>query len=421
MLNSLDLMGKLDSLSETAKKDIINWVYGLHLRHESHDHALGFVGFEGGFSNRWQCDAGGCSVLSGHLAMTYAAICCLIILGDDLTRVDAFAIGSTMKALQLPSGIMMAHGPEAEADVRFLYSALAVIELLQLPASTIDLKTAKDYILSCQAFDGGFGLCPGWEAHGGATYCSIASLGLIAKIQSREHTGADGIGGFQSLFCSQEAEARAVRWLSMRQRDLQLSDNDRLRKMALDLGVATWRAQSQTGPTISAPVPPSTSLDASNSALPSVKSTASEQLRDESEVAEHSDASEQDDDDDEEEDERPLSPKFEVMLAGPGGLTGRPGKCADTCYSYWVGASLEILRPPMHEYINSEDLHAFVLSCQFPKGGFCKDCEALPDPMHTYCAIAGLGLSRCPGVQSLDPLLGLSARAAAAWRALYAK
>src|SRR4051812_41249360 len=107
-------MGKLDSLSETTRKDIINWVYGLHLRHSAREQTERFVGFEGGFSNRWQCDAGGCSVLSGHLAMTYAAVCCLIILGDDLTHVASSDIASTMKALQLPSGIMMAHGPEAE-------------------------------------------------------------------------------------------------------------------------------------------------------------------------------------------------------------------------------------------------------------------------------------------------------------------
>ena len=41
---------------------------------------------------------------SGHVAMTYTALCSLIILGDDLNRVDKQAIAYGLKNLQLQDG-----------------------------------------------------------------------------------------------------------------------------------------------------------------------------------------------------------------------------------------------------------------------------------------------------------------------------
>lgn len=41
---------------------------------------------------------------SGHIAMTYTGLCCLVILGDDLSRVNKEACLAGLRALQLEDG-----------------------------------------------------------------------------------------------------------------------------------------------------------------------------------------------------------------------------------------------------------------------------------------------------------------------------
>lgn len=41
---------------------------------------------------------------SAHITMTYTALACLLILGDDLSRVNREAIIASMKHLQQPNG-----------------------------------------------------------------------------------------------------------------------------------------------------------------------------------------------------------------------------------------------------------------------------------------------------------------------------
>lgn len=40
----------------------------------------------------------------GHIAMTYTALCCLLILGDDLSRVNKKAVIDGLKSVQLKNG-----------------------------------------------------------------------------------------------------------------------------------------------------------------------------------------------------------------------------------------------------------------------------------------------------------------------------
>lgn len=47
----------------------------------------------------------------------------------------------------------------------------------------VDTQKASKYILDCQSYDEGFGLFPGQESHGGATYCAIASLLMLGHIK----------------------------------------------------------------------------------------------------------------------------------------------------------------------------------------------------------------------------------------------
>lgn len=41
---------------------------------------------------------------SGHLAMSYTGLACLLILGDDLSRVDRIGLIASVKACQLEDG-----------------------------------------------------------------------------------------------------------------------------------------------------------------------------------------------------------------------------------------------------------------------------------------------------------------------------
>lgn len=38
-----------------------------------------------------------------------------------------------------------------------------------------------EWIVLCQTYEGGFGACPGAEAHGGYTFCGVASLKLLGR------------------------------------------------------------------------------------------------------------------------------------------------------------------------------------------------------------------------------------------------
>jgi geranylgeranyl transferase type-1 subunit beta len=122
-----------------------------------------------------------------NLAMTFSALASLLLLGDDLSRVDVERTLAAIQRLQLPSGAFQQHLHESEDDVRFSYCASAVTKMLGSTGG-IDIDRAVDYVLSCQTYEGGFAHQPGDEAHGGGTFCALASLsiwGAMDRIRDR--------------------------------------------------------------------------------------------------------------------------------------------------------------------------------------------------------------------------------------------
>ena len=82
------------------------------------------------------------------------------------------------------------------------------------------------------------------------------------------------------------------------------------------------------------------------------------------------------------------------------GFNGRPNKDVDTCYSFWVGATLELLG--CKDYINWTYVREFVMSTEGSvTGGFGKSPDAHPDPMHSYLGLCGLSIG---GEADLIPL-----------------
>merc|ERR1719347_1593611 len=84
------------------------------------------------------------------------------------------------------------------------------------------------------------------------------------------------------------------------------------------------------------------------------------------------------------------------------GFQGRPNKPEDTCYSFWVGATLALLGKLDH--CKPELARQFVLSTQDPvTGGLAKWVDTVPDPLHTYLGLSGLAIAGEVGLLAVDP------------------
>lgn len=92
------------------------------------------------------------------------------------------------------------------------------------------------------------------------------------------------------------------------------------------------------------------------------------------------------------------------------GFQGRLNKDPDTCYSFWVGASLEILG--CYHLVNAPLSKSFTLGCQHAIGGFSKTADAYQDVLHTYFSLCGLSLAGEPSLAPIHCALGLTRRAA---------
>ncbi|KAJ0962369.1 hypothetical protein J5N97_030197 [Dioscorea zingiberensis] len=178
----------LDALDPVYKDRIINWVLSLqaHPRDRAELENGQLYGFHGSRSSQFhrhdakQQD----SVPNGsHLASTYCALAILRIIDYDLSSIDSESILISMRHLQQPDGSFTPIHLGAEMDLRFVYCAAAICYMLN-DWTGMDKEKAKDYILSCQSYDGGFGLVPGLESHGGGTFCAVAALRLMGFIEA---------------------------------------------------------------------------------------------------------------------------------------------------------------------------------------------------------------------------------------------
>jgi len=109
-----------------------------------------------------------------------------------------------------------------------------------------------------------------------------------------------------------------------------------------------------------------------------------------------------------------------------GGYQGRTNKDPDSCYSFWVGATLSLLG--VFEDTDCPSTQSFLLEeCQLPShsGGFSKYPGAYPDMLHSFYSICWLTMmassassSGCPvsvgGDDSWDSTLSTTGSSAAA-------
>lgn len=291
---ALDL---LDALEDAMRQRFIEAIYGFQLHPGSEDEVrAGVFGFIGGSSlsnpgHPELCTGENTKYAQGHIAMIYTALASLLTLGDDLSRVDRRPIAQGLKLLQQPDGSFATYLHEGEADVRFIYCACAIAHMLDL-WEAVDVPRATAYVVRCLTYEGGFGLSPGLEAHGGGTYCALAALSLMGTL--------DAIPAEE-----------VVRWCLQRQ--------------AEDCG----------------------------------------------------------------------------------GYSGRVNKDPDSCYAFWIGASLQLMGA--FECTDLPSTRRFILqACQMSRtaGGFRKTPDSYPDIMHSYYSLAWIALAG-GALKAFDPALAI--------------
>ncbi|XP_022665679.1 geranylgeranyl transferase type-1 subunit beta-like isoform X1 [Varroa jacobsoni] len=288
----------LDDLPED-RSTLINWLYSMQYVDE--EESIG--GFLGGFIIGRDANEQQCWLDIPSLGLTYTALASLVTLGDDLSRVKRAEILKGLNKLQLEDGSFASQWLDGEIDMRFVYCAVCVAYMLN-DFSTINIDACVHFILDCFTYEGGVACVPGCEAHGGSTYCAIASLALLDRL--------DAIGDRQN---------QLVQWCLFRQ------------------------------------------------------------------------------------DKK--------------GFNGRPNKVEDTCYSFWIGGTLRILKAFQH---SSATLNRdFLLSAQNPiTGGLGKYDASAPDPHHTYLGLAGLSFIEKDTLREVHVPLNISARAHDALKSIHA-
>ncbi|CAM9665926.1 unnamed protein product [Ascophyllum nodosum] len=226
-VTGLDLLGKLDNLSESDNAAVKKWVLSQQVRSAHIDgtdwRRCGFRGgsFGGnpfetcevvstskGYSDNSDNGNGaiaakpGGAMDEGNLAMTYSALATLVALGGDIAGVGGEAILQELRSLQQQDGSFQASASDSTCDLRFTYCACAVSSMLK-NWDGVDRHKTVAYINRCYSFDGGVGLAPGRESCAGSTYCAVASMELMGVLHGLSPARREGL----------------VEWCVNRQRD----------------------------------------------------------------------------------------------------------------------------------------------------------------------------------------------------------
>lgn len=162
-VNALAVLNELDELSEADRLFLAEYIFSFQVE-------------SGGFS--------GGQGYPANLVSTYASILALAILEVkevnekiNLKGIESFILNCKG---QIP-GSYLIH-IDGEVDLRCTFVAVLLNKMLNLENSSIE-DGVDEYIASCQSFDGGISPVPSVEAHGGYTFCGLATMSLINKIE----------------------------------------------------------------------------------------------------------------------------------------------------------------------------------------------------------------------------------------------
>ncbi|KAG2733813.1 hypothetical protein G9P44_003338 [Scheffersomyces stipitis] len=127
--------------------------------------------------------AGGANQM-GHAASTYAGVLSLILTENyELLDKIRHNLYKWFISLKLPNGSFAMH-VGGESDTRSTYCVLSVAAILNIVTDELVEKTAE-WLLSCQTYEGGFAGVPYTEAHGGYSFCALASFFILYNKKSQ--------------------------------------------------------------------------------------------------------------------------------------------------------------------------------------------------------------------------------------------
>lgn len=102
------------------------------------------------------------------------------------------------------------------------------------------------------------------------------------------------------------------------------------------------------------------------------------------------------------------------------GFNGRPNKPDDSCYSWWILATLKLLSTD--SLVDRDSNEIFLHQTESKNyGGFSKWADLSPDPLHSYLSLASLSLLNNRKLKSIHPALILSNKAFEHLRSLQEK
>lgn len=130
---------------------------------------------------------------AGHMASTFSVVMALCALGSDeaLESIDKPSLSQFILSMKQTDGSYKV-SQYGEIDVRATYCAIAIASMLGLLENETGeqyKQNTPEYIGRLQAFDGGLGGEPGNEAHGGNTYCGLATLVILERLDAIDAEG----------------------------------------------------------------------------------------------------------------------------------------------------------------------------------------------------------------------------------------
>ncbi|KAG0142537.1 hypothetical protein CROQUDRAFT_109794 [Cronartium quercuum f. sp. fusiforme G11] len=353
-VGALSMLDGMDRIDQKEKQDYRDWI-----NHRWNPRKGGFSG-QPSVDLRAYSDSTE-SLDQPHITHTYAALLLLGLLSvpqaDDPSPANPYIGLDLPKLLEFIAGCQRSNGSfcpfpsSTEQDVRFVYCAAAILATVNVkPERVIDVQATVNFLAACRRYDGGYGQAPHLESQGGTTYCALAALSLLGRLE-------DSLSADDAL--------ETVKWLVDRQTahdDLTAEDSDD------ELDAALGGPESKL-------------IDVES------KSCVRDQLLEGG------------------------TPLPEPLVAG---FQGRPGKPLDACYSFWCTAALSIIQKhSVFSRISSSKVTSkasafshsalyhdplanirFLLHCQSKQwGGIARFPNDLPDLYHNYLALGSISLS----------------------------
>ncbi|KAF2725608.1 terpenoid cyclases/Protein prenyltransferase [Polychaeton citri CBS 116435] len=363
-LSALDLLGSLESATTSEDRlGYVEWIY-------SCQHV------DGGFRMWRGTDFGSRATQENAkwdpatVPATYFALASLLILQDDFKRVRRRKTLEWLQRMQREDGsfgeILIDGKIQGGRDPRAGYCATAIRHVLRgdrrdgsiqidgADIADIDINGLVRCIGESESFEGGIADQAFHEPHAGYTFCSLGALTLVGRLQKEASS-------HESDATAPRNPDRVLHWLVSRQTDF------------IDPDLPPYDDQ----------------LDETESHLEVDPQIALQTHQ---------------------------SPDKSTMWANAftsaecSGMNGRVNKAADTCYAFWVCASLHILGHL--DLCDKEALRRYLLSkTQHPVlGGFGKFPGDIADLYHSHLGLVAYALVGGGEVEEADATLCISKR-----------